>query len=248
MIGPLALGGRRKRSLFGHLVEELGCRIVSGGLRADDTFPTEVELGREFDTSRSVVREAVKALAAKGLLESRTRRGIRVLPAIHWNLLDADVLAWRYSTLPPREFFRELFEIRRMIEPEAAALPARRATDAEIRAIEAAFLAMEEAKATTSAGIAADLAFHRSILAAGHNALLLQVGNMIGVGLLVTYRMSTESFAVFLRRHRAVLSAIRRRRPRHAHGAMDRLLVETRDFLETHLNEDDEPPPQRTGH
>ena len=228
----------RKRSLFGHVVEEIGSRIVSGAMKPNEPFPNEAVLGREFGASRSVIREAVKSLAAKGLLESRTRTGIRVLPPVHWNLLDLEVLGWRYLSLPPREFFRELFEIRRMIEPEAAALAAERATEDEITAIETAYRAMVDAEKTTNTAITADLTFHRAILAAGRNALLLQMGNLIGVGLLVSYRISKDPFTVFLSRHRDVLSAIKRRRPAAARGAMDRLLVETRDFLETHLIDD----------
>jgi DNA-binding FadR family transcriptional regulator len=229
----------RKRSLFAHVVEEIGSRIVSGALKPNDPLPNEAVLGREFSASRSVIREAVKSLAAKGLLESRTRTGIRVLAPMHWNLLDMEVLAWRYSSLPPREFFRELFEIRRMIEPEAAGLAAERATDEEIAAIEAAFEKMDNAQQTTDTAIMADLSFHRAILSAGRNALLLQMGNLIGVGLLVSYRLSKDPFTVFLGRHKQVLVAIKKRRVAAARGAMDRLLVETRDFLERHFVDDE---------
>jgi GntR family galactonate operon transcriptional repressor len=233
---PSDLGGRRrKRNLFAHVVGEIGSRIVAGALKPDGPLPNEAVLGREFGASRSVIREAVKSLAAKGLLESRTRTGIRVLSPIHWNLLDTEVLAWRYSSLPPREFFRELFEIRRMIEPEAAALAAARATRAEIAAIGAAYAAMEGAEQTTNAAVMADLRFHRAILSAGRNALLLQMGNLIAVGLLVSYRITKDPFTVFLGRHRQVLTAIEKRRQTAARDAMDRLLVETRDFLERHL-------------
>lgn len=228
----------RKRSLFAHVVEEIGSRIVSGALGPNAPLPNEAVLGREFGASRSVIREAVKSLAAKGLLESRTRIGIRVLPPMHWNLLDTDVLAWRYSSLPAREFFRELFEIRRMIEPQAAGFAAERATDEEIAAIGAAYAAMEDAKRATEAAVMADLTFHRAILSAGRNALLLQMGNLIAVGLLISHRISRDPFTVFLGRHKQVLTAIRNRRQSAAREAMDRLLVETRDFLESHFVDD----------
>ena len=239
-------GQGRKRSLFAHVVEEIGSRIVSGALKPTDPLPNEAVLGREFGASRSVIREAVKSLAAKGLLESRTRTGIRVLPPIHWNLLDAEVLGWRYSNLPPREFFRELFEIRRMIEPEAAGLAAERATDSEVAAIEAAFDAMASAPRTTDTAIMADLSFHRAILSAGRNALLLQMGNLIAVGLLVSYRLSKDPFTVFLGRHRQVLVAIRNHRRAAARTAMDRLLVQTRDFLERHFVDDEKEGRRKT--
>lgn len=225
----------RKRNLFSHVVEEIGGRIVRGDLKPGDPFPNEADLGREFRASRSVIREAVKSLAAKGLLESRTRTGIKVLPPSRWNLLDLEVLGWRYSSMPPRQFFRELFEIRRMIEPEAAALAAERASEEEIAGIEKAYAAMESAENTSEEAIMSDLSFHRQILSAGHNDLLLQMGNLIGVGLLVSYGISTEPFRVFLVRHKEVLAAIKKRRPDAARKAMDRLLSETQEFLETHL-------------
>jgi GntR family transcriptional regulator, galactonate operon transcriptional repressor len=229
------LGSGRKRNLFAHVVDTLGGRIVRGELKPGDPFPVEAELGHEFGASRSVIREAVKALAAKGLLESRTRVGIRVLAPARWNLLDLDVLEWRYSSMPPADFYRELFEVRRMIEPEAAALSAERATDAEIAAIGAAYAGMTAPDQTTDVAVAADLVFHREILNASHNVLLLQMGNLIGVGLLVSYRISQDPFEVFLHHHEDVLRAIEKRKPAVARKAMDRLLAETRDFLETHL-------------
>lgn len=235
-LSPTALfGASRKRNLFAHVVEGLGSRIVRGDLKPGDPFPNEADLGREFGASRSVIREAVKSLAAKGLLESRTRTGIRVLPASHWNLLDIDVLGWRYSAMEPHAFFRELFEIRRMIEPEAAALAAERATGDDIAAIARAFKAMESAENTTEAAILADLDFHRAILTAARNDLLLQMGKLIGVGLLVSYRITTDPYSVFLDLHRDVLASIRRHRPAAARRTMDRLLTGTRDYLDSHI-------------
>ena len=156
-----------------------------------------------------MIREAVKTLAAKGLLESKTRTGIRALPPVRWNLLDSEVLSWRYSAMPPVQFFAELFEIREMIEPEAAALAAIRATPADIEEIETAFKAMVEASQADTPGVEADLRFHRGILAAGRNPLLLQMGNLISVGLLISHRFSRESFAIFLPMHSKVMEAIK---------------------------------------
>lgn len=237
-LSPTTLfGASRKRNLFATVVEELGSRIVRGDLRPGDPFPNEADLGREFGASRSVIREAVKALAAKGLLESRTRTGIRVLPSQDWNLLDLDVLGWRYGAMDPQAFFGELFEIRRMIEPEASALAAERATPEDIAVIEEAFARMTvaETDAEIPAAIVADLDFHRAILTAAHNDLLLQMGKLIGVGLLVSYRLSTEQYTLFLGRHADVLTAIRQRRPDNARKMMQHLLGETRGFLDARL-------------
>ena len=141
---PTALlgGAGRKRNLYAHVVEEFGNRIVSGDMKLGDSFPNEVLFGREFQVSRSVIWEVVKSLATKKLLKSRTHTGIRVLAPMHWNLLDVEVLGWRYSNMPRARFFRELFEIRSMIEPQAAALAAERASKKELSELRAAFDAM----------------------------------------------------------------------------------------------------------
>lgn len=226
----------RKRNLFAHVVEELGIRIIRGDLAPGDPFPIEADLGREFGASRSVIREAVKSLAARGLIESRTRTGIQVLPPIHWNLLDPEVLNWRYSFMPSAQFYNELFEIRLMIEPKAAALAAQRATARETAEIADAFSEMLEASRTGVSGVDADLRFHRAILAAGQNALLLQMGNLIAVGLYISHKISSESFTVFLPMHKKVLDAIRARDAKSAQQSMEQLLSETFEFMSRHLN------------
>jgi GntR family galactonate operon transcriptional repressor len=244
-IAPFGIGPARKRSLFAHVVEELGTRIMRGDLQPDLPFPKEADLGLEFGASRSVIREAVKSLAAKGLVESRTGTGIRVLAPIHWNLLDAQVLGWRYRVLPRAQLFRELFEIRLMIEPRAAALAATRATPEEIKEISDAYEAMAAKRMPGVTAVDADLHFHRAILSAGHNALLLQMGNLIGVGLFISHQLSSESFVVFLPMHKKVLDSIAARAPLAAEDAMRRLLTETYEFMAQHLLDPSAQPEER---
>lgn len=231
----LQAGGTHPRNLFARAVHEIGTRIVSGALRPGDTLPKEQELGRELAISRSVLREAIKSLASKGLVESRARVGTRVREPIYWNLLDPDVLAWRYWTMPPIEFFHSLFEVRRVIEPAAAELAAEKASDTEIATLEKACRDMETADPTTDDAIVADLAFHRAILAACHNDLLLQMGTLIGVGLLTSFKIAPPSYDASLLMHRPVFEAIRARRPGEARSAMRTLLSSTLEFIEHHL-------------
>jgi DNA-binding FadR family transcriptional regulator len=94
---------------------------------------------------------------------------------------------------------------------------------------------MVRADPETNDAIEADLSFHRGILSASHNDLLLQMGNLIGVGLLISYRISPDSYTVFLSSHKAVLDGIERRKPAAAQKAMQELLNGTREYLETHL-------------
>jgi len=231
----LSGGFSRKRNLFSHVVDELGLRIVRGEFKPGAALPNEAVLGIEYEVSRSVIREAVKSLSAKGLIESRTRTGIRVRAPMHWNLLDPEVLRWRYSAMPPGQFFREIFEIRGLIEPQAAALAAERATRSEIADILSAYAAMEAAHEPGSSAISADLRFHRAVLAAAHNDLLLQMGNLIGVGLMVSYRLSSDSYTVFLPFHKEVAEAVAAHEPARARDAMSRLLSSTRAFLDKRL-------------
>jgi GntR family galactonate operon transcriptional repressor len=225
----------QKRNLFGNAVHELGSRIVRGDVKPGDTLPNEAELGRELGASRSVVREAVKSLASKGLIGPRTRVGTKVLPSTQWNLLDLDVLGWRYGAMPPMQFFRELSEIRRMIEPEAASLAAERAQANDLAVMTKAYQDMVAAESSSEAAIDADIRFHRSILQAAHNALILQMGGLIGVGLMVSFEISSRSFETFLPQHKQVLDAIASRDPKLARATMDHLLTATYGHLEREL-------------
>lgn len=226
----------KKRNLFGQVLDGLGSRIVRGELQPGQTLP-ETELCRELGASRTVVREALKSLSAKGLVDTRTRTGTRVLEATHWNLLDLDVLGWRYAAMPRMQFFRELFELRRMIEPNAAALAAERATAPDIKAIADAYADMQKAPRESQSAIDADLSFHRAVLTAAHNELLTQMAGVIGAGLLTSFRISSSSFDIFVPQHGEILEAIRYGRPNAARAAMDKLLLSTRDFLERELAE-----------
>jgi len=226
----------KKRNLFGQVLEGLGSRIVRGELQPGQRLP-ETELCRDLGASRTVVREVLKTLSAKGLVDTRTRTGTRVLEATHWNLLDLDVLGWRYAAMPRVQFFRELFELRRMIEPNAAALAAERATAPDIKAIADAYADMQKAPHESQSAIDADLSFHRAVLSAAHNELLTQMAGVIGAGLLTSFRISSSSFDVFVPQHGEILEAIRYGRPNAARAAMDKLLLSTRDFLERELAE-----------
>ena len=220
----------RKRNCFAHAVEELGSRILRGNLKPGEILPNEAELGRELGPRRTVVREGVKSLAAKGLLEPRTRTGTRVLEPIHWNLLDLDVQGWRYAAMLCTQFFRELFEIRRMIEPAAAARAAERATGTDLALREQAHRAMEAVDHGSDAAIEADLRLHQAIQAGSHNDMLLRMGGLISVGLRARFRVSTQSYDAGLPLHGRVFDAIRDRHAEQARENMAQLLSSTREF------------------
>src|SRR4029079_13759251 len=120
---PVA-ASRTGRRLHGAIARKLGMAILSGEYAAGATLSGEVEFSKTLDVSRTAYREAIQVLTAKGLVESRPKAGTRVLPRSRWNLLDPVVLAWAFSGEPNIGFVRDLFELRAMVEPEAARLAA----------------------------------------------------------------------------------------------------------------------------
>jgi DNA-binding FadR family transcriptional regulator len=218
-----AYSGFSRRSLHGQVVDDVGRRIMRGDLRPGDTLPNEQDMVRDLGVSRTVLREAMKVLGAKGLVETKTRTGSRVRPRTEWNLLDPDVLAWRHDQAPDPILLRNLIEVRRMIEPAAAALAATRAHDPDVRAIEEAYQAMQRALGDADRYITADLDFHDRLLAASGNELLNQLSHAIAAALRLSRKVTTlvpGSAAHSLPNHLAVLDAIKRNDPEEARSAM----------------------------
>src|SRR3989442_3219555 len=102
-----------QRGLHGEVVESIALRILRGDLRPGQTLPNADALSVEMQVSRTLIREAIKVLAAKGLLESRPKTGTRVRSRSDWSLLDPDVMAWTYQAKPDVQFLRNLTEVRR---------------------------------------------------------------------------------------------------------------------------------------
>jgi GntR family galactonate operon transcriptional repressor len=217
-----------RRGLHREVVHQLGLLVVGNGTAPGATLPEEMALSAQFGVSRTVVREAIKVLASKGLVEARPRIGTRVRPRRHWNLLDPDVLAWRYEAGPDERFLMDISEVRGFIEPPAAALAAERATADEVDGILSWCDQMEVAAPADGVDyIDADLAFHTSILAACHNDLLAQLSDTISMATRVSRRLTVSvrgSSVAAMPAHRAVAHAIRDRDPLAASGAMRELL------------------------
>lgn len=129
--------------------------------------------------SRTAYREAVRILAAKGMVESRTRTGTRVSARHRWNILDAEVLGWFLQTRPSEAFVRDLFEVRLMVEPPAAALAAERRTDVQLRTMTTALAAMGRLRLSTEEGRAADRSFHNAILEATQNEAVMALSSSV---------------------------------------------------------------------
>ena len=212
------------------MAHEIGRQVVSGAIAEGALLPREAELAERLSVSRQAVREALKVLAAKGLVTSRRRTGTSVLPRSLWNLLDPDVLAWHPVECLPPEFFSDLVELRRVIEPVAAELAATRATPDSIGAIGAALEEMRRAIDDRPAFIDADVCFHSAICTASGNALFDRLGGVCGPLLRASFalqgrvRTSDMISSDTLPGHTAVYEAIAARDPALARSAMEALL------------------------
>jgi GntR family transcriptional regulator, galactonate operon transcriptional repressor len=224
----------QRQSLSGQVVHQIGLSIMRSDFKPGDTLSSEPELSLQFNVSRPVMREALKILSAKGLIESRPRTGTKVRPRVEWTILDPEVIGWMYEVGPARPFLDELCEVRLMFEPMAARLAATRATDDEIKTIEENFQRMDEGVNTPEVYIPADLAFHAAICAAAHNEILQKITATLATSLqvsrVVTSRLPGANRAA-MPVHRSVMEAIRRRDERAAEDSMRDLVILTADDI-----------------
>jgi len=222
------------RNLHGHVVHELGQRIVGGELHPGDILPREETLADGMDVSRTALREAMKVLSAKGLVESRPKVGTRVRDPKFWHQLDADVLGWRCALMPTEDFVRKLVEMRELIEPAAAAAAATRCSVEQLEQLDAAYAGMAAAQ-TLDAWAEADLAFHEAVLNGTNNELMTSLFAVIETALGAFFVLSArtaKNFKYSLPHHRKVLEAIRRRQPEAARRAMLQMIADSRTNME----------------
>ena len=212
--------------MHGQVVDSLGQSIVGGRLAPGQVIDL-AELERQLGASRSVVREAVRVLADKGLVDARPKRGTVVRGRESWSLLDPDLLRWQYESRTDTGFLANLAEVRSIIEPAAAGLAASRRTDEDLVVMREALQEMEDPAASPEAIVHADLAFHRGLLVATHNDLLQSMELVIQTALrsrdeLVHQSEGVENSAPA---HRTVLEAVEGGDATAAQGAMEALLA-----------------------
>jgi GntR family transcriptional regulator, galactonate operon transcriptional repressor len=201
-------------SLFRQITDRLATQIVAGAHEAGALVPAMDSL-LDATVSRTAYREALKYLAAKGLIEARPKSGTRVAPRSSWNMLDPDVLRWSLAAKPDEPFIVQLFELRRIFEPQVARLAAERRSDEDVIRIERALRGMETERPFSEGNLAADLAFHVAIFDAAGNAPLACLKSVIGTTLVWGMRLQRggdpAQFAAPLIDHRRVYEAIRGR-------------------------------------
>ncbi|NHN39797.1 FadR family transcriptional regulator [Pseudomaricurvus alcaniphilus] len=179
-------------SLSVQVAREMGRRIVSGSYEADSLIDDENALAERYQVSRVVVRDAVKILVGKGLLDVRRGIGTRVRPRNQWNMLDDDVLAWHLSAPPNPQFLAQLMDIRLAFEPKAARWAAERATPEDLLEIEAACKRMAEEDGSAEDFVIADSLFHRAVIRAAHNEFLAAMEGVIYSALLVSIKVTNK--------------------------------------------------------
>lgn len=227
-----------KRGLKDQVVEEIGSDIIGGRLQPGALLPSESALLQRFDVSRTVLREAITVLSAKGLIEARQKRGTIVRPRLEWNQLDPSVIGWSGVQTQDQpsdamaDRLDQLIEVRHIIEPAAAALAAQRGTQEDFDRIAAAYHAMETAGPDVQAFMQADLAFHIACLRASGNVFLFPIAHAIRTAMATSLQITNSdpdaNHAVSLPLHRAILDAILARKPKAAIAAMTHHLEDTK--------------------
>lgn len=227
----------QKHNLTYQLTHELGKAIVTGKYKIGEGLPTEANLCIEYDVSRSATREAVKMLSAKGLIESRPKKGIKVLPATNWNMFDTDVLGWILSSNPSLSLLKSFTEVRAAIEPQAAALAAINATTGELDMIEAALKRMKEAEKGLDDTLDSDIAFHTSILKASGNPFIIQLSDFISTALRVSIRYTnkTKGEDGDINKHAYIFQTIKSKKPEKARKAVQEILDEALELINSNL-------------
>lgn len=215
------------RNLTHGMVDGLGRSIVIGDYESV-AFPTEAELAKQHKVSRSVTREAVKMLTAKGLLSARPRQGTSVRSREYWNLFDPDILRWLLERRFSLDLLVQFNQLRIALEPEAAALAAEHATEDDRIAISAGLHQMRDAGQDDDELLAADIAFHVAILAGSGNPFYRQLSDMVETALRTSIRFTNriEGRTASIETHAAVHDAILARDAAGARFAMRRIIAD----------------------
>lgn len=221
-------------NLTRRIVEDLGTAIVTGTYSPKNPFPVEAVLCKQYRASRSVLREAVKMLTAKGLLSARPRQGTWVQPETSWNLLDPDVLRWLLERKFSFGLLIEFAQIRLAVEPKAAALAAAQPDPAHRAPVGDAIERMIAAERDADDPLESDIAFHAAVLRASGNRFYAKLPELIDTALRFSIRMTNRQKGVRLASvedHKKVSDAILAGRPADAEAAMRFLVQETLDLI-----------------
>ncbi len=228
---------KNSRGQVNAAVDTLGRRIANGTYPQGSTLAIEQELAANLGVGRNALREAVKVLSGKGLISTAPRSGTKVRPRDEWNMLDPDVLAWHADPeAATREFMLDLIELRRIIEPKAAELAAKRATKEDIATILAAYEDMAAAGSDQHKKMETDIAFHTAILKASHNTVLSHFKHAISTYLRAHIPQGKiqdeETTKEDLERHHQIAWSIASGKAKTAHSLTVEMLNQNRSHFE----------------
>jgi DNA-binding FadR family transcriptional regulator len=238
--GRLGIGptGYRLRGVQGRLIRSLGEGIVRGLYPPGGTLPREAELMNRHGASRTTVREAIKVLSAKSLLETRQKIGTRVRSRDEWNVFDEDVLSWHTLDSVDQDILKDLIEMRQLVEPPAARFAAGRASLDDISRIGEACEAMRSALGDAAAYARADVQFHMAVFSASQNALLKRFAHIVANFLQFSFRIQQEAMPDSSRLeddlaiHVGIFEAINRGDPAAAESGMLRAILDGKANLQ----------------
>lgn len=214
---------RARRGVHGQVVESIARRILRGEVGEGETLNLSA-LRVELEVSLTALREALKVLSGKGIVDARQRRGTYVRPRTDWNVLDPEVIDWQLAEQHGKQVLDNLHELRMIVEPAAARLAAERATDQNITNMDAAIAAMADASGLATL-TESDLMFHRHLMAASRNYLMNQLGVVVEAEVAERIRSTICRHAdEAVRAHYAVLVAIRQRDSARAEAAVRTLI------------------------
>lgn len=223
------ISSRVMRNSHSYVVHEIGLSIIKGEFPINSILPGNLDLMDKYGVSRTVIREAMKTLSAKGLILPRSKVGTRVQDKANWNLLDYDVLAWHFESGVSEEFLTHLSEMRLSFEPFAAQLAAKNAEPADIKNLFDLAEAMGNVTDTRTQRASLDVKFHLALLDASKNPIMHSVGSMIEAALAGIFAVSSprddsEKVAENAANHRAIVLAISDKDGEAAKVAMEKVI------------------------
>ncbi|MBL8792039.1 MAG: FadR family transcriptional regulator [Rhizobiales bacterium] len=226
-------GRQPSGNLHDKIESAIGERILSGEFMPGTVLPNEAEWGKIYNASRTAVREAIKSLTAKGLIQSRPKVGSRVEPRSRWNMLDRNVLGWHRAAMDRKAFLASTQEARRLVEPGIAELAARKHSPQQLERLVAAYHAMAEATEPPTM-VATDVEFHEALLACANNELLVPFAIIIEQALTHLFDYTTNKnphYSRALRLHQNIVRAVAAADGAAAREAMLQLLSDTDNVI-----------------
>jgi GntR family transcriptional regulator, galactonate operon transcriptional repressor len=231
--------GQKPRGIQGRVISRLGEEIVRGVYPTGSLLPRESDLMASYKVSRTSIREVIKVLSAKGLVETRQRIGTRVLDRSNWNIFDPDVLLWHPFDGAEHDVLHDLIEMRQLVEPAAARFAAIRATLDDIALIRASCEAMRLSMADMTAYAQADVQFHMAVLHASQNVMLRHFGHTVANFLQISFRIQQEALDANenpieddCANHVKIYDAINRNDPAAAEASMLEVILDGKASLQ----------------